>query len=132
MKWGKKMRKFRSIIFLILFSMFLVGCQTTDQTNDVTGTVDITISENQQEETIAEAEIELSDETNLLELLKDHFDVVVQKDGFITSIEGKEQVPEDDIYWMYTINGKSANVGAAEYEVSDGDEINFDLQKVSY
>ncbi|WP_182199443.1 DUF4430 domain-containing protein [Paraliobacillus salinarum] len=126
------MRKFRSIIFLILFSMFLVGCQTTDQTNDVTGTVDITISENQQEETIAEAEIELSDETNLLELLKDHFDVVVQKDGFITSIEGKEQVPEDDIYWMYTINGKSANVGAAEYEVSDGDEINFDLQKVSY
>lgn len=132
MKWGKKMKKFRSIIFLILFSMFLVGCQTTDQTNDVTGTVHITLSENQEEETFAVATIELSNETNLLKLLKDSFDVVAHKDGFITSIEGKEQVPEDDVYWMYTINGEPANVGAAEYEVSDGDEINFDLQKVSY
>ncbi|CQR46726.1 hypothetical protein BN1058_00999 [Paraliobacillus sp. PM-2] len=126
------MKKFNWIFLLLTLSMFIVGCQANDQTSNTNGTVTITISENKQEEIIATKEIELNDETNLMTLMEENFDIVVEGDGFITAIEGEEQVPDNNLYWMYTVNGEQANVGASDFELSPNDKVNFDLQEVSY
>lgn len=55
---------------------------------------------------------------------------VKSTEGFITSIDGKSQDKEKNIYWTYTINGKFANKGAAEQKLANKDKIKFTLAKI--
>ena len=47
----------------------------------------------------------------------------------MSAIEGYEQSQEDNEWWMYQVNGEDADVGAADFEVHDGDEITWTLTK---
>lgn len=91
-------------------------------------TVHITLSQDKEAEVLEEKEVEIEDGDILLEVMKENFDVV-EKDGFISSIEG---INDDDgtlkKAWMFYINGEMSMVGAGEVELKDGDEILFDFQ----
>jgi hypothetical protein len=46
---------------------------------------------------------------------------------FVTSIEGVEQNTGKKLAWLYYVNGKAAQKGAAEVELADGDVEWWDL-----
>ncbi|MBU7014499.1 MAG: DUF4430 domain-containing protein [Theionarchaea archaeon] len=52
-----------------------------------------------------------------------------EEGGFVTSINGIEQNPSENIYWIYYVNGELGQVGAADYVVEEGDEITWKLEK---
>lgn len=87
----------------------------------------ITISKDKNEEVITEKEVAIEEGAILLDVMKENFDIK-EDDGFVTSIEGVEQDEEEGKYWLYSVNGEMGEVGAGEYELSVGDEVNFDLQ----
>ena len=47
--------------------------------------------------------------------------------GLVTAIEGVEQVPGKNLFWLYYVNGKLAEKGAAEVELAAGDVEWWDL-----
>ncbi|RYG73638.1 DUF4430 domain-containing protein [Lentibacillus lipolyticus] len=98
---------------------------TEEQSED---TVKITITKDNGEEYIHEKDIEVEEGAILMDVLKENFYVETEQAGkFITSIERVAPKEGENKAWMFTVNGKMANVGAASYELSPGDEVNFDL-----
>lgn len=128
---------------LLLSTLLLVGCgQTTNETADVSAPVTIesssevevqellvSISVTVDGEVIEEGdvEVEVEEGQNLLEVMKENFDIE-EADGFISSINGYEQDDAEGKYWLYDVNGEMAEVGAADFELSDGDQIEWKLE----
>ncbi len=131
---------------LLMVLGLLIGCAS--DTNDQNGTnnnlveqnqndsssseeaeevVVITISKNHNEEVITEKEVAIEEGAILLDVMKENFDIE-EDGGFITTIDGVEQDIDEQMSWMYFVNDEMPSVGAAEYELSVGDKVNFDLQ----
>lgn len=134
-------------LLLLSTVLLLVACgQTTNDTVEETApeTVETvessTETDSAQEEVInitvsvdgevieeGEQEVELEEGQNLLDLMEANFDIE-QTDGFISSINGYEQDEEAGKYWLYDVNGEMAEVGAQEFELNNGDQIEWKLE----
>lgn len=137
------MKKLMTILSALLLSVgVLVGCsndanetnnnannQPNNETNEVSEeiTVEVVISLDKGEEILEEKEIKTEDGAILLDVMKENFDIE-EDGGFITSIDGKAAEEGEEKAWMYFVNDEMAMVGAGEYELSNGDEVNFDFQ----
>ena len=55
---------------------------------------------------------------------------IVEKDGFISSINGVERVPSEQKYWLFDVNGQMSPVGAKEVLLKAGDVIDWKLNKL--
>lgn len=73
--------------------------------------------------------LEVTDGTILIEAMEEQYEVE-GTDGFLTSIEGHEQDEANSKYWMYTVNGEEAPVGAHEYELQADDQIEWRLESI--
>ena len=66
---------------------------------------------------------------NLLDVMKAQLKIV-EKDGFISSINGVEQIPTENKYWLFDVNGTMSPVGAKEVILKTGDVIDWKLNKL--
>lgn len=73
-------------------------------------------------------EVEFEDGDTLADVMEDNF-TVENEDGFLTSIEGHEQSPEDNIFLVFEINGEMVMTGMEDTELSDGDEVAWKLEQ---
>lgn len=128
--------------FLLAIVLTLTACTDTNQTTvnesselvpsevEVAATEQYSTSIVIQEEgkvlSNISKEIKVEEGQNLLEIMKENYEVTA-KDGFISVIEGYEQDEKEGKYWLYTINGEQATVGAADYELEDKDVIVWNL-----
>ncbi|MFP7477327.1 DUF4430 domain-containing protein [Terribacillus saccharophilus] len=118
---------------LLLAAGILAGCGTTEQSQQqnqqteqqAEQQVTVTLSEGGEE--ISSKEVSFEEGDNLLDVMKENFEIE-EDDGFITSIDGHSQDEEKSKYWLFTVNGEMAQVGANELELKDGDEVVFNLQ----
>lgn len=101
--------------------------ETENESEDAVVEVEFTISKDEGEEVIETKTIEIEEGDVVLDVLKDNFDVE-ENDGFVTSINGVSEDPDNQIGWIYFVNDEMAMVGAAEYELKADDQVNFDLQ----
>lgn len=62
------------------------------------------------------------DGKNALELLKAKHDVV-ETDGFVKAIDGRASSTTS--YWLYYVNGNSAEVGAKDYTTKSTDTVEW-------
>lgn len=138
------MKKFLQSLVVLAGVLVITGCSApAKETTTISSTVEssvvtssekaqtlkvsIVLSEDGKE--FSNAELEVKEGSTVMEALQEKYDVVEDK-GFITTIDGKEQnVDGNNKWWMYTVNGEMANVGAAEYKLKDGDKVEFDLSK---
>jgi len=99
------------------------------QESEKQGKVDIRITK-ANGETLADKQIEIKKDAILMDVLKAHFKIKENK-GFILGIDGTEaKKGEENKYgWLYTVNGKMAEVGAADYKLQSGDTVEFEFQK---
>lgn len=129
------MKKIYGVLIAILLTFSLVGCNNPNKENstnvttknDTSITVLIAIKEKDKE--LSSKNFEVEKDEFLLNVLKDNYNVV-EEDNFITSIDDKNQNPNENIYWTYTVNGDFASVGANEYKLQDKDKIIFTLDKM--
>lgn len=149
------MKKIYTVLMAFLLALFVLsGCAATEQSTEEQSTqteenqtsteqtseeeqaseseqeeaVTITISENNQEEIVAEEEVPVEEGEILYDVMEENFDIEATEEGFITSIEGVSQNEGEGKYWMYYVNGEMAEVGAQDYKLEPGDEVTFDLQ----
>lgn len=146
-----KKRKLRHLFLLLSAGAVLAGCATdtpeetdttdVDSTEEVANEAEETADSNDTQEVTAsidvlidgEAVADLSKEvtvpegTYLMDVMHEEYDVV-DEGGFLSAIEGHEQDVDAERYWMYYINDEMPSVGAADYELEDGDQIEWRLE----
>jgi hypothetical protein len=73
----------------------------------------------------------LREGTTVMRLLRSDFDVETRfGGGFVQSIDGQAGGgPEGRRDWFYFVNGIEGDVGAAEYDLSPGDRVQWDLRR---
>ena len=125
------------ILGFILSSFLMVGtaCSTnTENTTTATSSsqkqteLNVTVTLIEDEKEITSKEVTASEKDSVLDILKANFDVK-EDGGFVTSIDAKEQDTKANKYWMYYINDKEADKGAADMTVSDSDKIEWRLNE---
>lgn len=136
-------------MMLLIAAMIVTGCtedtQNTDPTNNevITETVDqeaTTSAADTQEVTASikilidgELQTDLSQEvsvpegTTLMEVMTENYEIV-HENSFITEINSHQQDLEANRFWLYDINGEMAMVGISEYEIEEGDVIEWKLE----
>jgi len=100
-------------------------------TDTITFNLSVTVG---GDETVWSDDVEITEGTSLIdamaENITDNGGVVYSETeygAYITSICGYSENYETNEYWVYTINGESAMVGASDYCPAEGDTIVFDL-----
>ena len=96
----------------------------SDSTEEVTVMVTIQVD---GKAVVENVELKAHEGDMLLDIMKEQFDVE-EKDGFVTAIEGHQQDEAANKFWMFDINGEMAPVGAAEFKVSDQDNVLWKLE----
>lgn len=118
---------------LLLAAGILAGCGTAEEPKQqnqqaeqkTEQQVTVTLTEDGKE--ISSKEVSFEEGDSLMDVMKENFDVE-DDGGMITSIDGHSQDKGENKYWLYTVNGEMAQVGAADLKLSEGDEIAFNLQ----
>lgn len=130
----------KKIVLLLMGATVLTACQpqnssaptevatvestTVAEEAEIEVTIDIIVEDeivNKGEQTFKVAE-----GANLLDVMKEHFEIV-EKDGFFSKINDHAQDEKENIWWLYDVNGKMAEVGANEFILSDGDHVEWKL-----
>lgn len=101
------------------------GTTTTSEAQKLLVTIEIKEDGKQ----LVEKNIQVPVGTSVFDALKDSFEIKDDK-GFITAIDGKSQDETAGKYWMYTVNGAEATVGAKDYVLNDKDTVVFELSSM--
>jgi hypothetical protein len=64
-----------------------------------------------------------------LTILKQKFSVSQDSSGMVNLIEGRKADAGKHEYWAFYVNGKTANVGAADYKTTDKDLIEWKIEE---
>lgn len=139
----------KKLFLLLSTGLVLVGCSPdtseapegteTPVVEDVDG-ADANSSEEEQVsadilisidgETLADLnkEITVPEGTYLLDVMEAEYDIVDEGAGFLSSINGNEHDMDAERYWLFYVNDDMASVGAADYEIEEGDVIEWKLE----
>ncbi|EUJ36972.1 DUF4430 domain-containing protein [Brochothrix campestris] len=129
------MKKSFKTPFLILVSLCLLfvlsACSSNKETDkkatNTTETATITLQ--QEGKQIAKKDVSFATETSLLDIMKDNF-TVVEKDGFVTSLNDVVQNTDKQMYWLFTINDKEVTTGANKTTLKKGDKVLWKLEEM--
>ncbi|MBS4950505.1 MAG: DUF4430 domain-containing protein [Granulicatella adiacens] len=130
----------KKIIGIFAAALFLTACgqapttTTTQETTTATTVAEsttVTLNITKDGEAIEGSPFTLAfkEGDNLLDVMKVQLKIV-EKDGFISSINGVEQVPAENKYWLFDVNGTMSPVGAKEVILKSGDVIDWKLNKL--
>ena len=130
----KKLKLFMGLVFTMLLMVGLAGCgsqndtsdSTTESTSVAADEVSVTVILQEDGSEFENKEVAVAKDTSLYDAMNDNFDVK-DDNGFITSIEDKEQDAAAQKYWTFTINDEQVNSGAKDITLKDGDKVVFNL-----
>ncbi|KHF39411.1 DUF4430 domain-containing protein [Halalkalibacter okhensis] len=139
------MRLWFSILFAVMLT--LTGCGANNETveepvqdesseegqeeglEELSATV--VLSEEDHENILSEDTVTFEQGQTLMEVMDENYEITTAYEGaFISGINGIEADDETSSYWLYTINGEEALVGATEYELEHGDLIHFHYDSI--
>lgn len=114
------------VVVLLVIGLWIQGlASNTPSTADQDQEVRVMILTPDEE--VADDTIMIADDTTLMELMQQHYDIIVTDDGFIESIEGVEQNQDESLFWIYEVNEETVNVGAESFIPEENDLITWEL-----
>lgn len=134
----------KKIVGLVVLLVALTGCgskeaDTVKDTSTKASSSEVAVSSEKSEQgvtvtlqedgkEISSKDIEIKDGALLGDIMADNFEIA-EENNMISSIDGKKQDNKAQKYWIYTVNGKEAEVGANEYKLKAGDKVVWNLSK---
>ena len=124
-------KRLLSIALLLTVVLTFVGCKNNSNTDSTSSEYKLqaTIELIEDGESFKKETLSFNEGEKLLDVMKRNLEVS-EKDGFITSIDGHTQDEDSNKYWLYTVNGEMAEVGANQFELHDKDEVVFKLEEL--
>lgn len=120
-------RKMILFITLLLGVAIVTGCVDKKDSNEASESISVRIKifDGSEHE---DKEITVSKDNNLLEIMKENFDIKVEGRKII-SINGIKQDESNQRYWIVTVNGEELNVDLDQTRLNQGDVVEFHLEK---
>lgn len=78
-------------------------------------------------EEVSEQELQLDEDTTLMQAMEENFEMGMTDEGFIESIDGLSQNPEENKWWVYEVNNEMVSESAEDFVLSDGDLVDWEL-----
>ncbi|KRL68267.1 DUF4430 domain-containing protein [Companilactobacillus versmoldensis] len=123
------MKKLASLLVALLLLIGVATPATTAQAKSKkSNNIKVTYVLKKNKKQIAKKKITLKKNSSVMKGLKKGWKVS-EKDGFITKIDGHKQNDKKKIYWTYTVNKKTVNVGANKKKLHNKDHVQFKLSK---
>lgn len=125
-------KRLLSILLLLAVAITFVGCKNNSNTDSTTSSeysLEATIELIEDGVSFKKETLNFNEGEKLLDVMKRNLEVE-EKDGFITSIDSHNQDEDSNKYWLYTVNGEMAEVGANQFELHDKDEVIFTLEEL--
>ncbi|WP_161879182.1 DUF4430 domain-containing protein [Alkalibacterium sp. MB6] len=114
-------------VILIVIGLTLAGLFSNDNDSSSDADKEVQILILTADEEIANEMVGASSNETLMEIMEHNFDVSVSEEGFVESIEGVEQNPDDNEYWVFEVNNEMVTVSAEEFIPKDTDLITWEL-----
>lgn len=129
----------KKIVFSSFLALFLIGgvaCSTGSENKTETTisetkkaeTYDVSLSLIVDEKVVKTDEVNVTKNDSVLDILQNQFETE-EKGGIISKIDGIEQEPNNNKYWMFYVNDQEATKGAKDVFVSEGDKIEWRLNE---
>jgi len=112
---------------LLLILAVAVIVLTNPGAGGATGTFSLTVSLDNSAEILFDEPLSIQADQSLLQIMEANELALEADNGLITSLCNVSQDTESGKYWLYTINGEFAMVGAGDYFPKSDDKIVFDL-----
>ena len=124
-------KRLLSIALLLTVVLTFVGCKNNSNTDSTSNEYKLqaTIELIEDGESFKKETLSFNEGEKLLDVMNRNLELE-EKDGFITSIDGHTQDEDSNKYWLYTVNGEMAEVGANQFELHDKDEVVFTLEEL--
>ncbi|WP_368645808.1 DUF4430 domain-containing protein [Alkalibacterium putridalgicola] len=115
------------VVLALVFSGMLSDDAADPATSDEMNDVNIVIYADEEE--VANESFEVEDDTTLMEIMEDNFEMIVSDEGFVEAIEGYEQAPEasPSLFWVFEANDEMVEEAADEFVPEDGDIVIWNL-----
>lgn len=114
------------VVVLLVVGLWISGLASNNPTTaDQDQEVQVVIIAYDEE--VADDTIKIADDTTLMELMQQHYAIIVTEDGFIEAIEGIEQNPEENLFWIYDVNDTMVNESAEDFIPDENDVITWEL-----
>ena len=114
-------------VILIVIGLTLAGLFSNDNDSSSDADKEVQILILTADEEIANEMVGASSNETLMEIMEHNFDVSVSEEGFVESIEGVEQNPDDNEYWVFEVNNEMVTVSAEEFIPEEYDLISWEL-----
>jgi len=118
-------------VILVILALVLNSLFSDDATAPVTSgdMNDVTIVIYAEEEEVANESFEVENDTTLMEIMEDNFEMSVSDEGFVEAIEGYEQEPEANpsLFWVFEANDEMVEESAEDFVPEDGDVVMWNL-----
>lgn len=114
-----------SVVFVVFLLVWTGAASNNPGTADQDQEVQVVISAHDEE--IVNETVSVAADTSLLDLMQQNYDTVITDDGFIESIEGIEQNPDEGLFWIFEVNEEMVNESAEDFIPQDDDLITWEL-----
>ena len=121
----------RALSCLLLACLAIAGCGLGPG-KERTGGVELRVTRDFGHQTLGDVRAgKIREGQTVMRLLRSHFDVRTRYGGgFVQAIRGVAgKGPGGQRDWFYFVNGVEAKVGAADYELSPGDVVQWDYRR---
>lgn len=114
-----------SVVFVVFLLVWTGAASNNPGTADQEQDVQIVITAHDEE--IVNETVSVAADTSLLDLMQQNYDTVITDDGFIESIKGVEQNPDEGLFWIFEVNEEMVNDSAEDFIPQDDDLITWEL-----
>lgn len=114
-----------SVVFVVFLLVWTGAASNNPGTADQEQDVQVVITAHDEE--IVNETVAVAADTSLLDLMQQNYDTVISDDGFIESIEGVEQNPDEGLFWIFEVNEEMVNDSAEDFIPQDDDLITWEL-----
>lgn len=128
----------KKLLALALLTLSLGACaqpatpakqsaQETTTTAKVAQTITVNVKKDGELISGSPFTLTFKDGDKLLTVMKEQMQIV-EKDGFVSAINGIEQEPANQKYWLFDVNGEMSPVGANQVDLKQGNVIDWKLE----
>lgn len=115
------------VVVLVIVGIVLTWTFLGDGGSASDSDKEITVIITANDEEVARETIGIASEDTLMEVMEAHFEMGLADDGFIESIEGIEQNPSENLFWVFEVNDEMVIVSAEEFVPEDQDIVTWEL-----
>ena len=127
----KMMKWIAGLVTVFLAFLFLNGIKGNNTPVQASNNIKVTYTLKKNNKQFANKKVTVKDNATVLNGLKKGWKVKVADKDMVSSIDGHSQNNKKQIYWTYTINGKSSNKSVMQQHVKNNNHVVFNLSKMS-